>query len=262
MRKRGAIADEQPSSLGGWLFADLFLLLIVVGFSAFTSNGDDRRPVVVTEAASAVDQGSAVLNGSVAAKKQKTVVMFEWGKSPRLIDAKQVKAENSPVGGAQVNTPFQLELTDLDAQTTYYFRAVAGNDSGKAVGKTLSFTTEVGKKCVPNGARFLKEPFIERFTLDNIDSLLGKLRNWTAGQELAVPKVAVAQISGWTTDPKGSQGKDRAEKLYYNYIKKLDSEKLFFYRDTALSAWQKSSLKKGYYEVVLYFVDLAERCSQ
>jgi hypothetical protein len=263
MNRRRGIADEQPASLGGWLFADLFLLLIVVGFSAFTSNGNDLRPVVVTEKASAVTQRSAVLNGSVAAKKQKTVVMFEWGKSPKLVDARQVKADNSPVSGAQVNTPFQVDLNGLDPQTTYYYRAVAGNDSGKALGRTLSFETlkvDDESVCVPDGARFLKDPFVEKFTLDNIQDLMPKLRDWTSAQELAVPKVAVAQISGWTTNPKGSQGKDRAEKLYYNNIRKLDNERTFFYKDTALSAWQKSSLKKGYYEVVLYFVDLAERC--
>ena len=106
------------------------------------------------------------------------------------------------------------------------------------------------------------EPFSERFTLDNIEKLLPKLQNWAEDKELGVPKVAVAQISGWTENPAGSQGKSRAEKLYYDHITRLDSERQFFYKDTALSSWQKSSLKKEYYEVVLYFVDLAERCPQ
>lgn len=261
MSRRGGIADEQPSSLGGWLFADLFLLLIVVGFSAFTSNGADRRPVVTTDAATAVTRSSAVLNGSVRAMKQKTEVLFEWGKDPRLLDSKQRKADESPVSGAQVNTPFQLSLEGLDPRETYYYRAIAANESGKAVGKIVSFETD-GGICDPDGAKFLKEPFSERFTLDNIKELLPKLQNWAEDKELGVPKVAVAQISGWTENPAGSRGKDRAEKLYYDHITRLDSERQFFYKDTALSSWQKSSLKEGYYEVVLYFVDLAERCPQ
>lgn len=202
-----------------------------------------------------------MLNGSVRAMKQKTEVLFEWGKDPRLLDSKQRKADESPVSGAQVNTPFQLSLEGLDPRETYYYRAIAANESGKAVGKIVSFETD-GGICDPDGAKFLKEPFSERFTLDNIKELLPKLQNWAEDKELGVPKVAVAQISGWTENPAGSRGKDRAEKLYYDHITRLDSERQFFYKDTALSSWQKSSLKKNYYEVVLYFVDLAERCPQ
>jgi hypothetical protein len=258
-RKRG-IADESPSSLGGWLFADLFLLLIVVGFSAFTSNGDDRRPIVTTEAATAITTESAVLNGSVGPKRQRTTVVFDWGRDPTLRDSRQIKASNSPVSGAEVNTPFFVNLEGLENRTTYYFRAVAANESGKSVGKILSFTTDGGRPCDPDGAKFLKEPFIERFTMDSIDELVPMLQRWTDSKELTEPKVAVAQISGWTLNPSKSEGKSRAEKLYYNHIKKMDSEREFFYEDTALSAWQKSSLKQGWYEVVLYFVDLVERC--
>lgn len=128
------------------------------------------------------------------------------------------------------------------------------------MGRILSFETGGDQPCDPEGAKFLKEPFSERFTLANINELLTKLRNWTRAQELVSPKVAVAQVSGWTKNPAGSTGKDRAEKLYYDRIKKLDSGREFFYKDTALSSWQKSSLSEGYYEVVLYFVDLADRC--
>ncbi len=45
---RSRIADEQTSSLGGWLFADLFLLVMVVGLAGFTISKDDASPTTST----------------------------------------------------------------------------------------------------------------------------------------------------------------------------------------------------------------------
>lgn len=259
MSRRRGIADEQPASLGGWLFADLFLLLIVVGFSAFSANGSDKRPIVETGEATAVTRSSAVLNGSVVAKKQKTDVAFEWGTTPTLTDSRPVTAGGSPISGAQVDTPFQAELRSLEEGTTYYFRAIASNDRGKAVGEIHSFTTGKGV-CTEVGAQFVNEPFARNITKSDVRSLLSDLREFARRKNLADPKVAVAEISGWTTDPSGSEGQKNARDLY-RMIQKADVNQEFFYKDTALSPWQKSKLKKYHFDVVLYLVDLAQKCS-
>lgn len=47
MAIRNKIADEQTSSLGGWLFADLFLLIMVIGLAGF-----NRSEKVVTSTTS------------------------------------------------------------------------------------------------------------------------------------------------------------------------------------------------------------------
>ena len=259
MTRRAGIADEQPSSLGGWLFADMFLLLVVVGFSAFTSNNSDLRPMVQTDAATAVDKHSAVFNGSVIAKKQKTDVFFEWGTSPTLTDARVLKVKNSPVSGAQVDTSFQVEPGYLESKTTYYFRAVARNASGLAKGKILSFETKLEAPCDPNGAKFLKEPLERTIKASGINDLLRDLGKYAERKGLSAPKVAVAVISGWTLNPSGSKGQERAGD-FYKLLKEADQSQEFFYKDTALSDWQKSKLDKDFFNVVLYLVDLADRC--
>ena len=259
MTRRAGIADEQPSSLGGWLFADMFLLLVVVGFSAFTSNNSDLRPMVQTDAATAVDKHSAVFNGSVIAKKQKTDVFFEWGTSPTLTDARVLKVKNSPVSGAQVDTSFQVEPGYLESKTTYYFRAVARNASGLAKGKILSFETKLEAPCDPNGAKFLKEPLERTIKESDIKDLFKKLRERSKSEGLSAPKVAVAVISGWTENRSGSKGQERAQD-FYKLLKNADQSQEFFYKDTALSPWQASGLAKNYFDVVLYLVDLADRC--
>ena len=259
MTRRAGIADEQPSSLGGWLFADMFLLLVVVGFSAFTSNNSDLRPTVKTDAATAVAQHSAVLNGSVIAKKQKTDVFFEWSTSPTLTDARVLTVKNSPVSGAQVDTSFQAIPGYLESKTTYYFRAVAKNASGIAKGKILSFETKLEAPCDPNGAKFLKEPLERTIKASGIDDLLRDLGKYAERKGLSAPKVAVAVISGWTLNPSGSKGQERAGD-FYKLLKQADQSQEFFYKDTALSDWQKSKLNKDFFNVVLYLVDLADRC--
>jgi hypothetical protein len=259
MIRRAGIADEQPSSLGGWLFADMFLLLVVVGFSAFTSNNSDLRPTVKTDAATAVAQHSVVLNGSVIAKKQKTDVFFEWSTSPTLTDARVLNVKNSPVSGAQVDTSFQAIPGYLESKTTYYFRAVARNASGIAKGKILSFETKLEAPCDPNGAKFLKVPLQRTIKISDIKDLFRRLRERSKSEGLSAPKVAVAVISGWTENRSGSKGQERAGE-FYKLLKQADQSQEFFYEDTALSDWQSSKLAKNYFDVVLYLVDLADRC--
>lgn len=261
MSRRRGIADEQPSSLGGWLFADLFLLLIVVGFSAFSSDGSDKWPIVETREATAVTGSSAVLNGSVEAKKQKTDVKFEWGTTPTLTDARPVIAVDSPISGAQWNTPIQAELSGLEEGSTYYFRAVASNVSGTARGNILSFKTVIVSPCNPVGAQFLKIPFKRNLTLSGIDDLIDNVKDFAKVHNLTDPRVAVAVIRGWGKSEDGSVGRKNAEGLF-RQIRKFDGKQELFYRDTGLVAMENSGLDKKIYSVELFLVDLAKKCEK
>lgn len=259
---RAGLADESPTSLSGWLFADLFLLLIVVGFAAFNADGNDSRPVVTTEDATVVGPESAILNGRVNAKKLRTEVGFEWGTSPKLDDASQVDAEGSPVSGSEVTSYFSRTLTGLESGKTYFFRAVADNEAGSARGKIFTFTTaEVDGPCTNVGARFEKTPFKREYSENSVRSIISDIGRWMEGRDLAEPRVVVAQISGWTTTPGGAGtiGAARARSLY-SRIDAIDSDDRYFYADTALLPIQGSRLAKGRFSVVLYFADFADKC--
>jgi hypothetical protein len=59
MAIRNKIADEQTSSLGGWLFADLFLLIMVIGLAGF-----NRSEKVVTSTTSTTTSTTVVCSSS------------------------------------------------------------------------------------------------------------------------------------------------------------------------------------------------------
>lgn len=255
------VSDESPVSLSGWLFADLFLLLIVVGFAFFTAGGDDNIPYVETNQATAVTSSSAVLNGTVRAKGEITSLSFEWGRSPLLDDAELIDAKESPVSGREPVNFFAQRIQRLEKNSVYYYRALASSPSGSSKGQILSFETKNSGECTLEGARFEKTPFVGTYTEANVSRMLDEITEWAADVGLADPKVAVAQIKGWTTEPRGAgtAGQRRAREFYAK-IKSLKGSSKFFYGDTAVSPFQNSALSRGHFDVELYFVDFAERC--
>ena len=58
MAIRNKIADEQTSSLGGWLFADLFLLIMVIGLAGFNKT---ERVVAPTTSTSTTSTSTTVV---------------------------------------------------------------------------------------------------------------------------------------------------------------------------------------------------------
>ena len=94
------------------------------------------KPVVLTNDATSVTSGGAVLNGQVTSDGGQTVSErgFCWGTSSESLT-------NCTATGDGTVT-FSHTLSGLDASTTYYYQAYATNGIGTARGEVKSFTTE------------------------------------------------------------------------------------------------------------------------
>lgn len=253
------MAAESPSSLSGWLFADLFLLLIAVGFSALTASGADDRPVVRTEEASALRSGSAVLNGWVDPRDRSVDVYFELGRDPLLADSRRVAADLAGVDIGE-QTYFAARVFELERGATYFFRAVASGPAGTSKGRVLSFLTGTEGVCSDTGARLLDKPF-ERISVDEsyLPRLVADLEAFSRENQLVEPKVAVALVSGWTSDPRKKEGFANA-KQFFTEVRAVDAEGRFFNEMTYLKDQQNDELKRGSFNLLFFLVDLVDKC--
>lgn len=95
-----------------------------------------QTPTVETRSASSVTSASAVLVGAVNPQgSSDTVRWFEWGTTQSL--GKQTPKANQGTGAGD----FSYSISDLTANTTYYYRAVAQNANGLVTGSLFSFQT-------------------------------------------------------------------------------------------------------------------------
>jgi hypothetical protein len=97
-------------------------------------------PSVTTDAASDIGAVSATINGNITALggENATARGFAWGTSATLTGggvATTTSAGSFGTGG------FTHDLSELAAETTYYFRAYAVNSVGTSTGAIVSFTT-------------------------------------------------------------------------------------------------------------------------
>jgi hypothetical protein len=107
---------------------------------SFTTDKDTPvvvEPVVETADATEVGTGSAVLNGSITdnGNGEITEYGFYWGTSEE--PGTKVIAGESDLSGA-----YAYDLSGLDEETTYYFKAYAVNSAGTGFGEVKSFTTK------------------------------------------------------------------------------------------------------------------------
>lgn len=93
-------------------------------------------PSVVTNDADDVTQTTATINGAATAPAGTSLTEcgFYWGTS--------TDALNNKVTTASATSPFSYGLTGLTANTTYYFKAYAKNQTGENYGEVKSFTTK------------------------------------------------------------------------------------------------------------------------
>ena len=105
----------------------------------YVEDEDDEQPTVNTRAATNIDEESATLNGFVDSNGGSNVeAWFEWGTD------NDYDNHTSHINyGHTSGTDFDYDLDGLDSDETYYFRAVAQNDSGERVfGSQKSFRTD------------------------------------------------------------------------------------------------------------------------
>jgi hypothetical protein len=135
------------------LLAAATLTALVLGPAAFATaddrdrDGDSDRPSAQTDAATAVDDSTATLNGRVSDKRKSTEFRFEYGvttsygqsTSARRIDDKGPKgAVSSAIAGLAPNTVYHFRL-----------RAWSDDDGSADRGDNRSFTTTAAPPTPP-----------------------------------------------------------------------------------------------------------------
>lgn len=105
---------------------------------SFTTLAADTPPTAVTNAATGVGTGSAIVNGTVNAGNSSATVTFEYGES--IAYDRQVTADQSPVSGSS-DTAVSGTLSDLTANTTYHYRVKTENTGNSVTGADMTFTT-------------------------------------------------------------------------------------------------------------------------
>jgi len=97
-------------------------------------------PLVTTVTATGVGGTSATVNGAVNPQGAPTGAWFEWGTAADLTGAASTTQQQLAPGSA-FQSVSQL-LSNLLANQTYYFRAVASSSGGTVRGNILSFATQ------------------------------------------------------------------------------------------------------------------------
>lgn len=120
-----------------------------VGFTTL-ENGGGEAPTVTTSAATEITTNSAVLNGFIDGFNASYIYNcgFYWGISSDILD--HAIASETPSNGY-----FNVVLTGLTENTTYYYRAYAtidGSGNEGSTGDLVSFTTSNSNGDVPTGA--------------------------------------------------------------------------------------------------------------
>ena len=100
-----------------------------------------RLPTVETVGATAIGTTSARIRGNVNPSGLSTQVWFEWGRESDLSDA--TETDPTTLEGDLSTTLVGRDLRELEDGTTFYFRALAENDAGRATGDIRSFETSL-----------------------------------------------------------------------------------------------------------------------
>jgi peptidyl-prolyl cis-trans isomerase B (cyclophilin B) len=119
-------------------FSMLILSMILISTQCKKDDSTTNNQSAETKAASSITSSGAVLNGVVNNTGQATTVVFEWGITTDYGNTDT--ADQSPVtGNSAINVTYTLKK--LTGETTYHFRVVAINSSGKTYGSDVTFTT-------------------------------------------------------------------------------------------------------------------------
>lgn len=97
-----------------------------------------QAPSVITNAATAISQTGATLNGYIDPNNTSdTLHWFDWGTSTASLVNETKRTAHGPLADNFFET-----ISNLAKDTTYYFQAAAHNAQGSATGGIASFTTQ------------------------------------------------------------------------------------------------------------------------
>ena len=100
-------------------------------------NGCNNQPNIQTSPASNIQNNYATVNGQVNSNNCNTSYWFEYGTTQSLGYTSGFQSVGNSNGWQTISS----SLSGLNYNTTYYFRAVAQNQSGTVYGTILNFTT-------------------------------------------------------------------------------------------------------------------------
>lgn len=117
-------------------------------YTADSNNTAPLPPQAATNGPASISSNSAVLNGSINPNNVYTSFWFEFG----LTQSLGKKTSIQPVGAGNQWQLVSGNLTGLQLNTTYYYRVVAQNSQGTAMGDTLNFKTTVSGSGTSSGS--------------------------------------------------------------------------------------------------------------
>ena len=151
----GSSTTPQNVAIGisGLAAGHVFHFRLVAASDAGTTEGKDvsfttsAAPSVVTQGVSSVTSTSVTLQGAVTPNGLSTTWWFEYGTSTSYGS----KTSSQSAGSGTSARSLSATVKGLKAATTYHYRLVAQNSSGRVVGADQSFTT-VGPPAVQTAA--------------------------------------------------------------------------------------------------------------
>jgi len=159
----GSVDTAVTYTLSGLLNNTTYHYRVIATNSTGIAYGEDRTlttgvtaPSVTTNSATSVGGTSATLNGIVNPNNGSTTVIFEYGLTNDY--GRVIAASQSPVIGT-TNVAVNINLTALVPNTTYYYRIVGENSSGKTYGSAMSFTTIAAPTVTTNAATSVDATF-------------------------------------------------------------------------------------------------------
>jgi hypothetical protein len=140
------------SNISNLIFDTTYYVRILASNNSGSTTGSSisfttpSPPVVTTSGASNFNQAGtlATLNAVVNPKASQTSVTFCYGTSPTLSGCTSVNAAQSPLASSTQDSTVTASITNLSANTVYYFNTKAESSIGTTYGSTLSFTTPSG----------------------------------------------------------------------------------------------------------------------
>jgi len=98
-----------------------------------------KLPRVSTNSAKEIGVTKAILKGTVDPEGFDTYAWFEWGKASSNLSS---ETSRRYMGSGTRSVGYLISLAGLSEDTTYFYRAVAKNDTGTVYGTTYSFKTK------------------------------------------------------------------------------------------------------------------------
>jgi hypothetical protein len=139
----GSAPTPATANLTGLQSSTTYHFRLVAVSPGGTALGTDQTlttttpPTVTTQAASAINQSGATLNGLVNPQGQTTTYYFQFGTTTGY--GFQTAPANA--GSGTTSVAVAATLTNLASGTTYHYRLVAQNAGGTSFGSDLSFKT-------------------------------------------------------------------------------------------------------------------------